>query len=77
MENRPGGGATIGGALVVSAPPDGHTLLLASSTFAAHPTMFANLPYDTAKDLLPVVGLPTARSSSRPAPRCRWTRLPN
>ena len=55
VENRPGGGATIGGALVAGAPPDGHTLLLASSTFATHPAMFPKLSYDTARDLLPVV----------------------
>ncbi|MBL0418904.1 tripartite tricarboxylate transporter substrate binding protein [Ramlibacter sp. AW1] len=55
VENRPGGGATIGGAAVASAAPDGQTLLLASSTFATHPAMFPNLSYDTARDLLPVV----------------------
>ena len=54
VENRPGGGATIGGATVAKGAPDGHLLLLASSTFATHPAMFPNLPYDTAKDLLPI-----------------------
>jgi tripartite-type tricarboxylate transporter receptor subunit TctC len=55
VENRPGGGATIGGAAVARAPADGTTFLCASSTFATHPAMFPNLPYDTVKDLLPVV----------------------
>lgn len=55
VENRPGGGATIGGLAVAKAPADGYTLLLASSTFAAHPGLFPNLPYDLQKDFVPVV----------------------
>jgi len=55
VENRPGGGATIGGLAVAKSPADGYTLLLASSTFAAHPGLFPKLPYDMQKDFVPVV----------------------
>jgi tripartite-type tricarboxylate transporter receptor subunit TctC len=57
VENRPGGGGTIGGAAVAKAAPDGHHLLIASSSFCAQPALFPALPYDLAKDLVPVVKL--------------------
>lgn len=42
---------------VAKSPPDGHRLLLLSGTYAAIPSLYANLPYDPVKDFLPVASL--------------------
>lgn len=55
VENRGGAGATIGAALVAKADPDGYTLLTPSSALTSAPSLYPNLPYDTARDLLAVV----------------------
>jgi len=54
VENRGGGGTTIGMQLVVKAPPDGYTLGVATLTFALNPSLVAKLPYSTEKDFMPV-----------------------
>lgn len=54
VENRPGAGQTIGAAVVARAPADGLTLFFCTQTFAANPSIYPNLPYDTAKDFVPV-----------------------
>ena len=50
VENRPGAGGTVGSRSVVSADPDGHTLLFTSASHAINPTLYKKLPYDTLKD---------------------------
>ena len=50
VENRPGGGTTIGSDIVVKAPADGYTLLHAITAHAINATLYARLPYDTQKD---------------------------
>jgi tripartite-type tricarboxylate transporter receptor subunit TctC len=55
IENRPGAGGTLGAAAVARAAPDGHTILLYSSSFSISHAIHANLPYDTLKDFIPVV----------------------
>jgi tripartite-type tricarboxylate transporter receptor subunit TctC len=57
VENRPGGGSTIGAAAVARAEPDGHTLLFATTNVSTGPSLFKTLPYDTLRDLAPVVYL--------------------
>jgi tripartite-type tricarboxylate transporter receptor subunit TctC len=54
LENRPGGGGTVGVASVVKAAPDGYTLLLATSQMITAAIMHKSLPYDTARDLEPI-----------------------
>jgi len=54
VENRPGGGATIGTDAVAKSPPDGHTLLLMSNTHTANETLLPNRPYRLMRDLAPV-----------------------
>jgi len=55
VENRSGGTGTIGTGYVVRAVPDGHTLVFAqTSEIAIAPRFMPNLPYDPAKDLVPV-----------------------
>jgi tripartite-type tricarboxylate transporter receptor subunit TctC len=57
VENRPGAGNTIGAAAVAKAEPDGHTLLFANTSVSVNPSLFKSLPYDTLRDLSPVVYL--------------------
>ncbi len=54
VDNRPGGGATIGMDLVAKSAPDGYTLGVANISFGANPSLVAKLPYDTARDFAPV-----------------------
>jgi tripartite-type tricarboxylate transporter receptor subunit TctC len=54
VENRPGAGQTIGAAAVARAPADGYTLFFCTQTFAANPSIYPNLPFDTARDFTPV-----------------------
>ena len=54
VENRAGGGTTIGMEHLAKSPPDGYTLGVATLTFALNPSLFAKLPYDTEKDFAPV-----------------------
>lgn len=54
VENRPGGSTAIGTEAVVRSAPDGHTLLLGSSTMAINPLVIPKLPYDAIRDLAPI-----------------------
>ena len=54
VDNRGGAGGTIGADMVAKAPPDGHTLLIASMGLAVNAVLYPKLPYDTLKDLAPV-----------------------
>lgn len=54
--NRPGGAATIGMNTVAKSAPDGYTLGVATLSFAANPPFMAGqMPFDTERDLVPVV----------------------
>jgi tripartite-type tricarboxylate transporter receptor subunit TctC len=50
VENRPGAGSVVAMETTARAAPDGHTIMLVSSTMAVTPTLFRSLPYDTLKD---------------------------
>ena len=54
VDNRAGAGGTIGTAAAAKSPPDGYTIVLVSPPFVMAPSLYAKLPYDTAKDLIPV-----------------------
>ena len=54
VENRPGAGGQIGTAAVVKAEPDGHTLMVQSSSHSANSAIYRNLPYDPLKELADV-----------------------
>jgi tripartite-type tricarboxylate transporter receptor subunit TctC len=55
VENRPGGGTIVGTKAVVSAEPDGYTLLVGGlSNIVFNAGLYKNLPYDPLKDLVPV-----------------------
>jgi len=52
--NRPGANTNLGTSLVARAKPDGYTLLMTSFGLAANPSLYRNLGFDPAKDLVPV-----------------------
>lgn len=50
VENRPGAGATIGGAAVARAEPDGHSVLVALIAKLVAPLLMPQQPYDSLRD---------------------------
>jgi tripartite-type tricarboxylate transporter receptor subunit TctC len=55
VENRAGAGTVVGASAAARAAPDGYTLLMGgSSALAYNPTLHKNLPYDPAKDFVPL-----------------------
>jgi tripartite-type tricarboxylate transporter receptor subunit TctC len=57
VENRPGAGSTIGIAAVVTAPPDGYTLLLVSTSAVISASYYRNLSFDLIHDIVPICGV--------------------
>lgn len=55
VDNRPGGGTLIATEIVARATPNGHTIYLSPNALAANPALHKKLPYDTDRDLAPVV----------------------
>jgi tripartite-type tricarboxylate transporter receptor subunit TctC len=60
VDNRPGGSGSIGAAAAAKARPDGYTFLFVFDTHAVNPTLIPKLPFDTTKDLAPVMLVGTA-----------------
>ncbi len=60
VDNRPGGSGSIGTALTVKSPPDGYTFVFVFDTHAVNPSLIPNMPFDTVKDLAPVMLVGTA-----------------
>ena len=60
IENRPGGGGSIGTAAVAKSPPDGSSWVMVFDNHAANPFALPTLPFDTEKDLDPVQLIGTA-----------------
>jgi tripartite-type tricarboxylate transporter receptor subunit TctC len=58
VENRPGGGTTIGAVAVARAEPDGHTLLYATPNVQIlNPFLMRSMPYEAVADFAPVIAL--------------------
>ena len=57
IENRPGASTTIGTEVVVRAPADGYTLLLATPSSAINATLFEKLSYNFLRDIVPIAGI--------------------
>jgi tripartite-type tricarboxylate transporter receptor subunit TctC len=55
VENISGGGTTIATNRVAHATPDGYTLLIHNLQISANPALYKNLPFDTEKDLTPIM----------------------
>jgi tripartite-type tricarboxylate transporter receptor subunit TctC len=54
VDNIVGGSGNVATGQVAKAPPDGHTVLVAFSTFVVNPILFDKVPYDPVKDFAPV-----------------------
>jgi tripartite-type tricarboxylate transporter receptor subunit TctC len=54
MDNRPGGGGSVGAAVAARAEPDGYTLLLNSSSLSSQVVLHKSLPFDPVRDFAPV-----------------------
>ena len=54
VDNRPGGGGTIGPEILVRANPDGYTMIMVSASYAANASLY-KLPYDPVNDVAPIV----------------------
>ena len=60
VENRPGAGGNIGSEAVAKSTPDGTTWLMSySGTHSINPSLYKNMPFDTARDLSPIGSLAT------------------
>jgi tripartite-type tricarboxylate transporter receptor subunit TctC len=57
VENRSGAASNIGTEAVVQAPPDGYTLLLATTANAVNATFYEHLNFDFIRDITPVAGI--------------------
>ena len=54
VDNRAGAGGIVGADEVAKAPADGYTLLFANTSIAINPSLYKQLPYDTATAFVPV-----------------------
>jgi tripartite-type tricarboxylate transporter receptor subunit TctC len=57
IENHPGAGTNIGTEIVVNAPPDGYTLLMASTSGAINATLYQKLNFNLIRDVAPVASV--------------------
>jgi tripartite-type tricarboxylate transporter receptor subunit TctC len=54
IENISGAGGNIGMTIAARAPPDGYTILLASSSIVVNPNLYKSIPFDVEKDFIAV-----------------------
>ena len=54
VENQPGAGGNIGMGAAARAVGDGYTILFVSSSYVVNPSLYAKIPYDPAKDFVPI-----------------------
>ena len=59
VDARPGAATIVGTEIASKALPDGHTLLMITTTFAINPSLYKKLPYDPLKDFTPITQLNT------------------
>jgi tripartite-type tricarboxylate transporter receptor subunit TctC len=55
VDNRGGASGSIGTQVVATSPPDGYTFGVVFDTHAVNPSLIPNIPFDTLKDLAPVM----------------------
>ena len=54
VDNRAGGGGTIGAEMAARAAPDGYTVIMVSGSYGTNAALYS-LPYDPVKDIQPIV----------------------
>ena len=54
VDNRPGGGGTLGAGIAVNAAPDGYTFILVSGSYGANAALH-DLPYDSVTGITPII----------------------
>ena len=54
VDNRPGGGGTLGAGIAARAEPDGYTLIVVSGSYGANGALH-DLPYDTVTGITPII----------------------
>ncbi len=58
IENRGGGGGTLGADAIAKSRPDGYTIGMATvSTHGSNPAVYSRLPYDPVKDFAPITNV--------------------
>ncbi|MFO1330246.1 MAG: tripartite tricarboxylate transporter substrate binding protein [Rubrivivax sp.] len=61
IDNKPGAGGNLGVDAVAKSPADGYTIVIGqTSNLAINPTLYGKMPYDSQKDLAPIVLLANA-----------------
>jgi tripartite-type tricarboxylate transporter receptor subunit TctC len=61
LDNKSGANGLIGIDLGVKSPPDGYTLIgVTSGAVTINPNVYTKMPYDTARDLVPIVNVGSA-----------------
>src|SRR5258708_11907447 len=76
VENRGGGNTIIGMELVAKSKPDGHTLLLGTTTLATNAALGLKQPYDPLKDFQPIstlADIPDLIAYNNDVPAKNWT----
>jgi tripartite-type tricarboxylate transporter receptor subunit TctC len=76
IENRPGAGGTTGSAAAAKADPDGYTLFLLTASQGSYAALHKSLPYDPARDFIPVAMFGVQPSVLVAAPSKGWTSVP-
>lgn len=57
VDNKPGGGNNIGTEYVITAPPDGYTMLLVNPANGINATLYKDLKFNFVRDIAPVAGI--------------------
>ena len=55
VDNKGGASGSIGAAAVAASPPEGYTFAVVFDTHGVNPSLIPNLPFDSKKDLTPLV----------------------
>jgi tripartite-type tricarboxylate transporter receptor subunit TctC len=75
IENRPGASGSTGSGMAAKSPPDGMTWLMVFDTHAVNPFLLPAMPFDTEKDLDPVLLIGTAPNVICTHPSRPWRSL--
>jgi tripartite-type tricarboxylate transporter receptor subunit TctC len=57
IENKPGAGNNLGTESVITAPPDGYTMLLVNPANGINATLYKDLKFNFVRDIAPVAGI--------------------